>query len=98
MDFSSLTGAAEIVGGAALFLMYVMRQVKIGARDAWRSEAEAQTLKADRLTENIKTLVEEVASLRTENEALRVEVGALRIENRELRDHIDRLLQPGGSA
>ncbi|WP_406138817.1 hypothetical protein OH828_14455 [Streptomyces anulatus] len=98
MDLSSWTGTAEVVGGAVLFLMFVLRQVKIGARDAWREEAEVQTVKADRLGKDVSDLVNEVRQLRAENEALRVEVGALRMENRELREHIDRLLQPGGTA
>ncbi|QAX93273.1 hypothetical protein HOV11_gp17 [Streptomyces phage Vash] len=78
MGLSDLTGAAEIVGGACLFLLLVYRQVKTGARDAWREEAEAQTARADRLEKEVARLIEIVESLRA--------------ENRELRDHIDTLI------
>ncbi|MEV6419660.1 hypothetical protein [Streptomyces sp. NPDC051662] len=81
MELSSLVGASEIVGGAALFLMLVYRQVKTGAKDAWREEAEAQTARADRLERELSRLTEVVESLRR--------------ENRELRTHIDRLLNRG---
>jgi uncharacterized coiled-coil DUF342 family protein len=92
---SDVGGVAEIVGGAALFLMLVYRQVKTGARDAWRDEAEAQTARADRLTEEVSKLVVEVRALRDENAGLRHEVAELRAENRELRTHIDTLLNRG---
>ncbi|WP_433858230.1 hypothetical protein [Streptomyces kronopolitis] len=78
MEFSNLIGTAEIVGGACLFLMLVYRQVKTGARDAWREEAEAQTARADRLEKEVARLIDVVE--------------ALRIENRELRTHIDNLI------
>ncbi|MEW2406475.1 hypothetical protein [Streptomyces griseoviridis] len=81
MELSSLVGASEIVGGAALFLMLVYRQVKTGAKDAWREEAEAQTARADRLEHELTRLTETVNELRR--------------ENRELRTHIDRLLNRG---
>lgn len=100
MEISSLVGASEIVGGAALFLMLVYRQVKTGARDAWREEAEAQTARADRLSNDVQTLVGEVRALRDENAGLRTEVAELRAENRELRTHIDTLIggAHGGTA
>ncbi|MFE9767052.1 hypothetical protein ACFYPC_21445 [Streptomyces sp. NPDC005808] len=79
MGITDAVGAAEIVGGAALFLMLVYRQVKTGARDAWREEAEAQTLRADRLEKELARLTETVNELRR--------------ENRELREHIDRLIR-----
>lgn len=97
MGLTDLVGTAEIVGGSALFLLLVARQVKTGARDAWRSEAEAQTAKADRLSEDVATLVSEVRALRVENEALRKEVAELRVENRELRTHIDNLIGGDGA-
>jgi hypothetical protein len=78
MGLSDLTGAAEIVGGACLFLLLVYRQVKTGARDAWREEAEAQTARADRLENEVARLIVIVESLRS--------------ENRELRTHIDNLI------
>ncbi|QBZ73387.1 hypothetical protein SEA_HEATHER_17 [Streptomyces phage Heather] len=78
---TDLANAAEIVGGAALFLLFVYRQVKTGARDAWREEAEAQTARADRLEKELSRLTETVNELRR--------------ENRELREHIDRLLNRG---
>ena len=78
MEFSSLVGASEIVGGAALFLILVYRQVKTGARDAWREEAEAQTARADRLEREVARLIDVVE--------------VLRVENRELRMHIDTLI------
>ncbi|QAX95005.1 hypothetical protein SEA_SEBASTISAURUS_17 [Streptomyces phage Sebastisaurus] len=81
MGISDAVGAAEIVGGACLFLMLVYRQVKTGARDAWREEAEAQTARADRLEKELSRLTEVVESLRR--------------ENRELRTHIDQLLNRG---
>lgn len=81
MDLSTLVGASEIAGGAALFLVLVYRQVKTGARDAWREEAEAQTARADRLERELSRLTETVNELRR--------------ENRELRTHIDRLLSRG---
>lgn len=81
MGISDAVSAAEIVGGACLFLMFVYRQVKTGARDAWREEAEAQTARADRLEKELSRLTEVVESLRR--------------ENRELREHIDRLLNRG---
>ncbi|MFE5621719.1 hypothetical protein ACFQ8S_06855 [Streptomyces virginiae] len=96
MELPSLMGGAEIVGGVILFLSLVYRQVKTGARDAWREEAEAQTAKADRLSADMQTLVTEVRALRDENAGLRKEVAELRKENRELREHIDRLI--GGNA
>jgi cell division protein FtsB len=96
MELPNLMGGAEIVGGAVVFLMLVYRQVKTGARDAWREEAEAQTARADRLSNEVATLVTEVRALRDENAGLRKEVAALRAENRELREHIDRLI--GGTA
>jgi uncharacterized coiled-coil DUF342 family protein len=92
MGLSDLTGGAEIVGGACLFLLLVYRQVKSGARDAWRDEAEAQTARADRLSNDVQTLVTEVRALRDENAGLRNEVAELRAENRELRTHIDNLI------
>jgi hypothetical protein len=78
MGISDLTGAAEIVGGACLFLLLVYRQVKTGARDAWREEAEAQTARADRLEKEVARLIDVVEALRS--------------ENRELRTHIDNLI------
>jgi uncharacterized coiled-coil DUF342 family protein len=89
---SDIVSAAEIVGGACLFLLLVYRQVKSGARDAWRDEAEAQTARADRLSNDVQTLVTEVRALRDENAGLRNEVAELRAENRELREHIDNLI------
>ncbi|MFD7257815.1 hypothetical protein [Streptomyces sp. NPDC059874] len=96
MELPNLVGIAEIAGGTVVFLMLVYRQVKTGARDAWREEAEAQTAKADRLSLDVETLVREVRALRDENAGLRKEVAELRAENRELREHIDRLI--GGNA
>ncbi|WP_328691157.1 hypothetical protein OG879_31430 [Streptomyces caniferus] len=93
MELDKLSGAAEIAGGIALFLMLVFRQVKTGARDAWREEAEAQTARSARLADDVATLVVEVKALRLENAGLRAEVGELRSENRELRTHIDALLK-----
>ncbi|MEV7467190.1 hypothetical protein AB0O20_11915 [Streptomyces kronopolitis] len=93
MELDKLSGAAEIAGGIALFLMLVFRQVKTGARDAWREEAEAQAARSARLAEDVATLVVEVKALRLENAGLRAEVGELRSENRELRTHIDSLLK-----
>jgi predicted RNase H-like nuclease (RuvC/YqgF family) len=81
VGINDAVSAAEIVGGACLFLMFVYRQVKTGARDAWREEAEAQTARADRLEKELSRLTEVVESLRR--------------ENRELREHIDRLLNRG---
>ncbi|MEG8276394.1 hypothetical protein [Streptomyces sp. AHA2] len=95
MGLTDMVGAAEIAGGVCLFLMLVYRQVKTGARDAWREEAEAQTARGDRLAEDVKTLVDEVRALRAENEKLRGEVALLRAENRELRAHIDLLIGGG---
>ncbi|MGY5131281.1 hypothetical protein ACWGJW_02470 [Streptomyces nigrescens] len=92
MELSSLVGASEIVGGALLFMGLVYRQIKTGARDAWREEAEAQTAKSDRLAADVAELIEEVRLFRVENEGLRGEVAALRIENSELREHIDVLI------
>ncbi|MEV7402852.1 hypothetical protein AB0N93_20975 [Streptomyces sp. NPDC091267] len=89
---SDLAGYAEIVGGGALFLMLVFRQIKTGAKAAWREEAEAQTAKAARLADDVSRLIDEVRLLREENAALREEVRELRSENRELREHIDNLL------
>lgn len=89
---SDLAGYAEIVGGGALFLVLVFRQIKTGAKAAWREEAEAQTAKAARLADDVSRLIEEVRLLREENAALRTEVRELRAENRELREHIDILL------
>jgi len=94
-----LAGVAELVGGACLFLILVYRQVKTGARDAWREVAESQTAlaesqgaRAEALDAQVKTLIAEVRSLRLENEALRIEVASLRRENIELREHIDNLI------
>ncbi|MFE2245245.1 coiled-coil domain-containing protein [Streptomyces lavendulae] len=95
MELPSLMGGAEIVGGAVVFLMLVYRQIKTGARDAWREEAEAQTAKADRLSADVKTLVSEVRALRDENAGLRQEVAELRKENRELRTYIDKIIGQG---
>lgn len=95
MSLGDISGAAEIVGGGAVFLLLVYRQVKTGARDGWRDAAESQTARADALELQVTKLVGEVRALRVENEALRVEVAELRIENRELRTHIDSLI--GGS-
>ncbi|MFF7361074.1 hypothetical protein [Streptomyces sp. NPDC008125] len=95
MDFSGVVNASEIVGGAALFLLLIYRQVRTGARDAWRDVAESQTARADALEKKVTELVGEVRALRVENEALRVEVAELRIENRELRTHIDNLIGGG---
>lgn len=92
MGVGEVVGAAEIGGGVALFLLLVYRQVKTGARDAWRDEAEAQTARSARLSEDVATLVTEVRALRDENEKLRAEVAELRIENRDLREHIDKLI------
>jgi hypothetical protein len=78
MGLTDMVGAAEIAGGVCLFLMLVYRQVKTGARDAWREEAEAQTMRADRLEKEVARLIEIVESLRA--------------ENRELREHIDNLI------
>ncbi|WP_030240767.1 MULTISPECIES: hypothetical protein [unclassified Streptomyces] len=78
MGLTDMVGAAEIVGGVCLFLTLVYRQVKTGARDAWREEAEAQTMRADRLEKEVARLIEIVESLRA--------------ENRELREHIDNLI------
>jgi uncharacterized coiled-coil DUF342 family protein len=97
MGLTDIVGAAEIGGGVALFLLLVYRQVKTGARDAWRDEAEAQTAKADRLSEDVATLVTEVRALRAENTELRKEVAELRAENRELRTHIDNLIGGDGA-
>jgi uncharacterized coiled-coil DUF342 family protein len=92
MGLSDIVSTSEIVGGACLFLLLVYRQVKSGARDAWRDEAEAQTARADRLSNDVQTLVTEVRALRDENAGLRNEVAELRAENRELREHIDNLI------
>jgi septal ring factor EnvC (AmiA/AmiB activator) len=92
MNLSTLVDAAEITGGVALFLMLVFRQIRQGARDAWREEAEAQTAKAARFADDVSRLIDEVRLLRDENGALREEVRELRAENRELREHIDLLL------
>ncbi|MFI6861303.1 hypothetical protein ACIBKZ_15610 [Streptomyces sp. NPDC050421] len=92
MEFSSMVGASEIVGAVVVFLALVARQVKTGARDAWRGEAEAQTAKAQRLADDMAALILEVRALREENAGLRLEVGELRRENRELREHIDSIL------
>ncbi|MEV0126356.1 hypothetical protein AB0I16_33230 [Streptomyces sp. NPDC050703] len=81
MDLSTFVGASEIAGGACLFLMLVYRQVKTGARDAWREEAEAQTARADRLETEVARLIDVVEMLRA--------------ENRELRERIENLI--GGS-
>ncbi|MFD3904132.1 hypothetical protein HXS80_15890 [Streptomyces sp. CB04723] len=96
---TDLAGAAEIVGGAILFLLLVYRQVRTGARDAWREVAESQTAlaesqtaRAQALDAQVQTLIAEVRSLRLENEALRIEVASLRRENSELREHIDNLI------
>jgi predicted RNase H-like nuclease (RuvC/YqgF family) len=95
VGLSEISGAAEIVGAATLFLMLVYRQVKTGTRDGWRDAAESQEARANALETQVKTLVDEVRALRIENEALRMEVAELRIENRELRLHIDTLLNRG---
>jgi len=92
VELSTLLSGAEVAGAVVLFLMLVMRQIKTGARDAWREEAEAQTAKAARLSDDVAELVREVRLLREENGALRDEVRELRAENRELREHIDTLL------
>ncbi|MEU2760435.1 hypothetical protein [Streptomyces sp. NPDC007094] len=89
---ADLVGNAEVVGGACLFLLLVYRQVRTGARDAWRDVAESQTARAEALDAQVLTLIAEVRSLRLENEALRVEVASLRRENSELRTHIDNLI------
>lgn len=95
MGLNDLVGYAEVIGGASVFLLFVYRQVKTGARDAWRDAAESQTARADALEIQVKTLVDEVRALRIENEKLRIEVAELRIENRELRTHIDHLIGGG---
>lgn len=92
MGLSDITNAAEIVGGAAVFLLLLGRQVKQGTRDGWRDAAESHRERADALEKQVETLVDEVRALRVENEELRKEVAELRAENRELRDHIDRLI------
>ncbi|MER7688356.1 cell division protein ZapB [Streptomyces sp. NPDC097610] len=92
MAVSDMVSAAEVVGGAAVFLMFLGRQVKTGTRDGWRDAAESHRERADALEKQIETLVGEVRALRVENEELRKEVAELRTENRELRDHIDRLI------
>jgi hypothetical protein len=78
MGLTDMVGFAEIIGGVCLFLMLVYRQVKTGARDAWREEAEAQTMRADRLEKEVARLIDVVE--------------ALRAENLELREHIDKLI------
>ncbi|WP_274031193.1 hypothetical protein [Streptomyces sp. MMBL 11-1] len=89
---ADIVGTAEVVGGACLFLLLVYRQVRTGARDAWREVAESQTARAEALDAQVQTLISEVRSLRLENEALRIEVASLRRENSELREHIDNLI------
>jgi hypothetical protein len=74
MGLSDMVGAAEIAGGVCLFLMLVYRQVKTGARDAWREEAEAQTARADRLENEVARLIGIVELLRKENGELRARV------------------------
>jgi hypothetical protein len=74
MGLSDMVGAAEIAGGVCLFLMLVYRQVKTGARDAWREEAEAQTARADRLENEVARLIGIVELLRKENGELRKRV------------------------
>ncbi|MFE9026223.1 hypothetical protein ACFYOA_08165 [Streptomyces iakyrus] len=74
---TDLVGAAEIAGGAALFLMLVYRQVKTGARDAWREEAEAQTARADRLENEVARLIGVVELLRKENGDLKARIDRL---------------------
>ncbi|QAX94717.1 hypothetical protein HOV12_gp17 [Streptomyces phage Lilbooboo] len=96
MGLTDLAGTAELVGGAAAFLLLLGRQVKNGTRDGWRDAAESHRERADALEKQVETLVSEVRALRVENEKLREEVAELRTENRELRDHIDRLI--GGDA
>ncbi|MEV8015650.1 cell division protein ZapB [Streptomyces sp. NPDC086554] len=94
---TDLVGTAEIVGGAAVFLLFVYRQVKTGTRDAWREAAESQASHAEALEKRVGSLVESVEALRLENTALRNEVAELRSENRELREHIDRLIGGDGA-
>lgn len=77
MEFTALWGGAEIAGAVVLFLVLVYRQVKTGARAAWREEAEAQTARADRLSAEVASLVAQVSALRTENAALRERIDAL---------------------
>lgn len=97
MELTSLVGASEIVGGVLLFMGLVYRQIKTGAREAWREEAEAQAAKSDRLADDVASLIDEVRLLRVENEGLRAEVAALRTENTELREHIDVLINGRGN-
>jgi hypothetical protein len=92
MGVTNIVNAAELTGGAVVFLLFVYRQVRTGARDAWRDVAESQEKRAEVLAGQVETLVVEVRALRVENDALRVEVAELRAENRELRFHIDTLI------
>lgn len=92
MELSKLVSYAETIGLGSLFLIVLARQIKTGARDVWRSEAEAQTARADRQEKAIAELISEVKALRDENAELRVEIAALRRENTDLREHIDALL------
>ena len=92
MAVNDLIGAAEVVGGAAVFLMFLGRQVKTGTRDGWRDAAESHRERADALEKRVDELLAEVRALRVENEELRKEVAELRTENRDLRDHINRLI------
>lgn len=93
MDWvTGVVGGAEVTGAVVVFLLLAVRQIRQGARDAWREEAEAQTAKATRLSDDVAELVREVRLLRDENAALRREVRELRAENRELREQIDTLL------
>jgi cell division protein FtsB len=77
MDFTHLFGVAETVVPILVFLAYSLQKWKAGLHDTWKSEATAQSERADRLDQDVKRLVAEVAALRAENAELRAQIAEL---------------------
>ncbi|MFG3200360.1 hypothetical protein ACGFYT_30050 [Streptomyces sp. NPDC048208] len=61
----------DVVVPVLVFVFVSLQKWKRGITDTWREEAEAQTLRADRLAEQVAELTSEVKALRRENAELR---------------------------
>lgn len=68
----------ELIGAAILGCLAVYYRVRLGTRDIWRSEAEAQLTRANRLQESVDALTVQIERLREENSTLRQEIHELR--------------------
>lgn len=77
MDTARLTGIAEILVPLLVFLAVSLQRWKSGMANAWKQEAEAYKLRADRLSEEVSALTIEVRELRRENGQLRERINSL---------------------